>query len=276
MRVALKFAYNGKNFYGYARQPNLKTVEGTIIDLLTGYGFIQNVKESMFRSASRTDKGVSSLGSVVAFNTEKSINNILQELNANSKEVLFYGIKEVEPDFYPRYAKQRIYRYYLKNKCFDVEKIISTASLFTGTHNFTNFARIEEGKNPERTIDNIIFGEMENFLTIDFYAQTFLWHQIRRIISSIQKVAGGKIDKCQILEALNNPDKKVDFGLSSAEPLILKDIVYDFDFEYNKKMLKKVDVLENQILENLDVLSIESPESQGYKSYNPCKKNQDH
>ena len=31
MRVALKFAYNGKNFYGYARQPKLRTIEEEII-----------------------------------------------------------------------------------------------------------------------------------------------------------------------------------------------------------------------------------------------------
>ena len=40
MRIALKFAYNGQNFYGYARQPNLRTVEGEIIDLLVETGYI--------------------------------------------------------------------------------------------------------------------------------------------------------------------------------------------------------------------------------------------
>jgi tRNA pseudouridine38-40 synthase len=67
MRIALKFAYDRKQFNGYARQPSLKTVEGKIIDLLTSHDFIEDAKESMFRSASRTDKEVSSLGSVVAF-----------------------------------------------------------------------------------------------------------------------------------------------------------------------------------------------------------------
>ena len=59
MRVAVKIAYNGKQFLGYARQPLLKTVEGDIIQNLEKKGIINSAKEALFRSASRTDKGVS-------------------------------------------------------------------------------------------------------------------------------------------------------------------------------------------------------------------------
>ena len=31
MRIAVKFAYDGRSFSGYARQPKLKTVEGELI-----------------------------------------------------------------------------------------------------------------------------------------------------------------------------------------------------------------------------------------------------
>jgi len=58
------------------------------------------------------------------------------------------------------------------------------------------------------------------FPRIDFYAQTFLWHQIRRMISALIKVGKGKITETQIMNALGNPDKKIDFGLASAGPLI--------------------------------------------------------
>jgi len=45
MRVALKFAYNGKTFYGYARQPKFKTVEGEIINNLIKNNLIKNTKD---------------------------------------------------------------------------------------------------------------------------------------------------------------------------------------------------------------------------------------
>jgi len=246
MRIAIKFAYDGKKFQGYARQPDMKTVEGEIINLLVKNNLIKDPKESKFRSASRTDRDVSALGNVIAFNTSLQKKYVFQVLKKSSNDILFYGIKEVEPEFYPRYAKLRIYRYYLKNENLDKDEIIAVLALFAGEHNFSNFARIEENKDPIKTIDNIVVTERNDFFTIDFYAQNFLWHQIRRIISALEKALVGKIKKDQIVDALSNPNKKVDFGLAPAEPLILKDIVYDFEFEHDKKLRATLVNMEKQ------------------------------
>jgi tRNA pseudouridine38-40 synthase len=258
MRVAVKFAYDGREFHGYARQPQLETIEGTIVKALIKHGFIEDTNESHFRSASRTDKGVSALCNIIAFDTDISKKRILQILSNEFTDIAVYGIKNVVPDFNPRYAKLRQYRYYLNGDNIDSERAMSTANAFTGGHDFSNFARIESFRNPVRSIDNIVFTKDGNFLVMDFYAQTFLWHQIRRVVSAIIKVEKGKIEKKDIIEALENPDKKVDFGLAPAEPLILKDIVYDFEFEYNEKKLKELGEIENQILKRLDIRSFKS------------------
>jgi len=248
MRVAVKFAYDGRKFGGYARQPNQKTVEGELLKSLVKHGFIKDTKESFFRSSSRTDKNVSALCNVVAFNTNASKKHLLQTLSNDFSSILVYGVKDVDPRFNPRYAKLRQYRYYLQVADLNIEKIVSTSACFTGEHDFSNFARLESFKDPVRTIDNIIFTLEDAFLIIDFYAQTFLWHQIRRIISALIKVGSGKLEKNQIIDALNNPDVKVDFGLAPAEPLILKDIVYDFEFEYDRQQINKLKQLEKTII----------------------------
>ena len=250
MRTALKFAYGGRDFYGYARQPNLKTVEGELIKVLIKHKLIKDAKESKFRSASRTDKGVSAFCNVLSFDTNK-LNNNLEALSSDLVNIIVYAIAKVESDFNPRYAKHRQYRYYLNSKDIDIEKIISAASIFTGKHNFSNFARVEKHKNPVRTIDNIVFSELDDFLIIDFFAQTYLWQQVRRIISALEKLGKNKLEKEQIIEALKNPNKKVDFGLAPAESLILKDIVYDFDFEYNQKLLTLAKKLERKIISQI-------------------------
>lgn len=251
MRYAVKFAYDGKEFQGYARQPDLKTVEGEVIKSLVKSSIIEDAQESRFRSASRTDKGVSALGNVIAFTTNSSKEQILKALQKGLTDILVYCIREVEPDFYPRHARYRIYRYYLKSKDFNISDLISAVTLFTGEHNFSNFARIEDFKEPVRTIDNIIITEKNGFLIVDFYAQTFLWHQIRRVISAVEKVGYGSLDKEQIIEALDNPNKKVDFGLASADPLLLVDIIYDFKFEYDKQFVKSLNYLEEKIISRL-------------------------
>ena len=89
-------------------------------------------------------------------------------------------------------------------------------------------------------------------MIIDFYAQTFLWHQIRRIISALTKVGYGKIKKKDIVIALESPDDVIDFGLSPADPLILMDIYYNFEFEYDKKQLERINKLEKNILKSLN------------------------
>ncbi len=253
MRIAVKFAYDGRKFYGFARQPRLKTVEEDILNILVENGFIKDPKESHFRSASRTDKGVSALGNVIAFNTDSSKERVFQKLACDVTDIILYGFTCVEPDFYPRHAKLRVYRYYLKKTSFEIDKILSAAAAFTGEHNFSNFARVEEFKDPRRIIDNIIVTENNDFFVIDFYAQTFLWHQIRRIISAMEKVGMGKLEEEQIIEALNNPDKKVDFGIAPAAPLILKDIMYDFNFEYEKYYSKTLNDLEKRIVNSLSL-----------------------
>ena len=251
MRIALKFAYDGSNFHGYARQPSFKTVEEELIKAFIKHGFIEDTKECVLRSASRTDKHVSVFGNVIAFNTSASKREILEKLSDEFKDIVVFGAIDVKTDFIPRYAKYRNYRYFLNVKDLDVGKIISTSSAFTGEHNFSNFARIEPFKDPVRIIDNIVFSENESYLLIDFYAQTFLWNQIRRIISALEKVGRGKLEKENIVEALCNPDKLFDFGLAPAEYLILKDVVYDFDFRCSKKLLIKLEDLKKRILKKI-------------------------
>lgn len=253
MRIALKFAYDGSKFHGYARQPSLKTVEEELIKAFIKHGFIEDTKDSVLRSASRTDKHVSAFGNVIVFNTSSSKRSILQKLSDEFEDIVVFGAIDVKQDFNPRYAKYRNYCYYLNIKDLDVGKIISASSAFTGEHNFSNFARIEPFKDPVRIIDNIVFSESDRYLLIDFYAQTFLWNQIRRIISALEKVGNRKLERENIVEALCNPDKLFDFGLAPAEPLILKEVVYDFDFKYSKKLLIKLEDLKTRIIKKIFV-----------------------
>ncbi|HUS99798.1 MAG TPA: tRNA pseudouridine(38-40) synthase TruA [Candidatus Thermoplasmatota archaeon] len=251
MRVALKFAYAGTGFSGYARQPDQRTVEQTILDLLIKQRILDNVHTSCFRTASRTDRGVSALGNVCAFETECSKEEILHQLTTDTSDVFIYGVQSVPPGFYPRHAHRRQYRYYLRRNDLDLNALLSAAALFTGEHNFQNFARVEPLKNPVRTIESIVISEKHGFFVIDFYAQTFLWNQIRRIISALEKRGRGKLSDEQIRTALEHPEQKVDFQIAAPTPLILKDIVYDFSFEYIQNYKKKLERFEKGIVASL-------------------------
>ncbi|HDO19859.1 MAG TPA: tRNA pseudouridine(38-40) synthase TruA [Thermoplasmatales archaeon] len=261
MRYALKFAYDGSSFHGYARQPNLVTVEGEIIRTLQELNLIVDTKTNKFRSASRTDKGVSAMGNVVAFDCYYDLSiDVLKDLNKNMHDIWMYGIRKVKPGFHPRrMALLRHYRYFLKIKeGFDVDRFLETASLFTGEHNFKNFARIEGRRNPVRKIENIFVEEInEDMLAIDFLAPTFVWQQVRRIISAMYNVAMGKVDINDVEYALKNPDERRFFGIAPPENLILVDVKFDFEFEFDENFVKKAREVEEKTIkramtDNLD------------------------
>ncbi|MEA3457249.1 MAG: tRNA pseudouridine(38-40) synthase TruA [Candidatus Thermoplasmatota archaeon] len=256
--MALKIAYDGRFFHGFARQPQVETVEGTLVDVLIKLKFIPDTKTASFRAASRTDKGVSALGNVIAFNTDKKIKNIQKDCNNDLDNVLVYGIKKVPSDFYPRHAKQRIYRYYLNKNEYEYNLLNSSASLFKGTYDFSNFARVESHKNPVRTIDSIVVYESEDFFVFDFSAQTYLWHQLRRIISAITQFEKQKITTEDIVQALIHPEKQVDFGLASPFFLILTDVIYDCSFKIDKEGLKKKEAFEKQLIHEIKRLSLKN------------------
>jgi tRNA pseudouridine38-40 synthase len=223
MRVALQIAYDGYGFHGYARQPGLRTVEGELKSLFHSHG----ITSTQLRSASRTDKHVSALCNVVAFDTTLSEEDLISFFRSFTNEILIYGYAFVDETFYPRHASLRRYRYFLPKAFITIDSLLSTLCLFTGEHDFRNFARIEPMKDPIRSIDTIVVGTDTDLLWIDFYASTFLWHQIRRIISAILRIGKGKSTLSEVQHALDNPDVAVDFGLAPAEPLILKDVCYD-------------------------------------------------
>jgi len=251
MRLAVKIAYDGCHFHGFARQPKLRTVEGDILQALRSHHIITDTTTAQFRFASRTDKGVSALGNVIAFNTSLSPNMVIDSLQQDFTDILVVGIAVVDSDFYPRHARNRIYKYYLKKNDAEMTSLLSTLSLFTGYHSFVNFARVETGKNPFRTIDHIIVSKDKGFYVIEFSAQTFLWQQIRRIISAVILVENDKITKEDICTALESSEKLYDFRVADAQPLFLQDVVYDFSFDIDIKKQDLVKRLEKNVVRSL-------------------------
>lgn len=238
MRYAIKFGYDGTGFVGYARQPNFRTVEGKIINVLLEYGVMDNLTCAKFQSASRTDKGVSAYGNVVAFNTAFEKKAVLSALNAKCKDIWFHGIAEVEDSFNPRYANERWYRYFLYNKVADVQMMKEASLLFIGEHDFKNFAK-HDGKNPVRTVNTIDICVRDGFILIDIKAQSFLWNMVRRIVRVLERVSLGDISIRELKISIDN-EEKFDFGLSPPEPLVLMDVAYDFKFDFDLVTIEKL------------------------------------
>lgn len=253
MKYALKFGYDGKNYSGYARQPNQKTIEGEIFVAMLESRMIEDPAHFKIGVASRTDRKVSALGNVISISTDFRQNEIVSALNAHLDDIWFYGIAKVTEEFNPRYARHRWYRYHIFSDDHDVESMNKTASLFVGMHNFSNFAKLEEN-DPNLMVDSIEITRHENVIIMDFRAQRFLWHMVRRIVNAIVDAGMGKISHAQIEKALI-ASEKMDLGMASPEPLMLMDVEYDFDFETAWERLKG---LSDKITQHINDLQMTS------------------
>jgi tRNA pseudouridine38-40 synthase len=239
VRIALKFGYIGSEFYGYQRQPGVRTVEGDLINACMKVGAFSDIKEAVFQSASRTDRGVHALGNVVAFNTDFPPEELISALNALNDSVLVHSYLSVPASFNPRKAVMRHYRYLLFEP-LDMLMLSNTLQYFTGTKDFSPFAK---GKGPHsiRSIESIDVRNRDGVITVDIKGRSFLHNMVRRIIAASVSVAKGERDAEELELALKG--KKVrSFGLAPPDFLILVDVHYGMNFKrvpLDEKCLEK-------------------------------------
>jgi tRNA pseudouridine38-40 synthase len=236
-RVAVKLAYNGSEFYGFQRQPNKATVEGSLIRALESIGAIRSTRECGLRSSSRTDRGVSALGNVVSFKTDFSLRSLCSAANSELDGAWLYSAVHVEDGFNPRWAGQRWYRYFLPVASQDATALRRAAQFFVGTHDFSRFARAD-GRDPIRTIDSITITESERFFAIDFKAESYLWNMVRRMVWHMDAVACGVIDGES--SPLGSGSSLRRTGLAPAEYLLLMDVDCGIEFPRDPKAVKKL------------------------------------
>ncbi len=226
--AAVKLAYDGRAFMGSQRQPGVRTVESESIEALKRIGAIESAAASRFRFASRTDRGVSALGNLMAFETSFERGALLRALNAASSDVMYYAWAEVPDAFSPRRARQRWYRYLLPSNGIDPEAAMEAAALFEGRHDFKCFCR-PDGRSTVRTIDSFIVTEGDGVLIADVRGREFLRNMVRRMVAAIAEVGSGKASATEISAALDGAEGC--FGLAPPEQLILMDVDHGLEFE---------------------------------------------
>lgn len=198
MRLAFRISYIGTRFFGSQMQAAHRTVEGEFVAACRRLDLFADFREAGFLSAGRTDRGVHSRGQVVAFSTEYP-DRAISALNIQlPPDCWCTGYAEVLPEFHPRFdARSRTYRYYFAALPADVAAMVGAAQYFSGSHNFTNLARVK-GKDPHRTILAIRVGEEGGFVYLEVTADSFLWHQVRCMATVIWQVGAGEVEKDSI------------------------------------------------------------------------------
>lgn len=227
MRIALKLAYIGTEFFGYQIQPGVPTVEGKILKALKELGVVKNPSKARYSAAGRTDRGVHALGQVIVFDTENPELAMPRVVNSKLDSIWAWAWAEVSQDFNARKsALSREYRYIFWGEGLDFLKMREASRIFLGTRDFTNFATIEKGKTGMCNVEKVSLQEKGPWIYLDIKANRFLWHMVRKIAMVLELIGKGERDEAWLRSMLETPRLNEGLEPLDAHGLILKNVEY--------------------------------------------------
>ncbi|XP_034048326.1 tRNA pseudouridine synthase A-like isoform X2 [Thalassophryne amazonica] len=263
-KVVLLMAYSGKGYYGMQRnvgKPQFKTIEDELVTALIKCGCIpedhgEDMKKMSFQRCARTDKGVSAAGQVVSLKL-RLLDDVVAKINEHlPSQIRVLGLKRVTQGFNSKNnCDGRTYSYMLPTVAFcpkdydsnnfsafhlDAEmreRINHLFALYEGTHNFHNFTSQKAPSDPSarRYIIEMSCGEpfvrdSGEFVVITVRGQSFMMHQIRKMIGLVIAVVKGYAPE----EVINRSWglEKVDIPKAPGLGLVLERVHFD---RYNKR-----------------------------------------
>jgi len=228
VRYAFMVAYDGARYFGFVRQPGQPTVESELLRVFRECGLYLNLKGAKYRVAARTDRGVSAIGQVVAFDVIGKPK--LGGLNAPLPEdIAVLAAAWVKQDFNPRtQALSKHYRYVCEAPlAFDLSTARGAAKLFEGVHDFRHFCKHEHGKSTTGELKHARVRKQEQILVFDFIAPAFLWQQVRRMVWAVRAVGTGNLS-IEELKLMLEGRAKQSARPAPAEGLFLVGVRYPF------------------------------------------------
>jgi tRNA pseudouridine38-40 synthase len=229
MKVALKLAYLGDNYYGFQRQPDLVTIDSKVRSALEKIGVVGGD----FEYAGRTDRGVSALGQVIDFRIDDEKVYLARPRCVNGRlprDIWAWATADVPRHFDSRRsAVWREYRYILWHPGLDLELMRSAAEGLLGEHDFENFSSCKE--DTVRKILRLDVASEKGLFVFDVRADGFLWNMVRRIVRALEMIGCGEREPGWIHDLLDT-EQKCGAPVASAEGLILMDVGYE-DIEWH-------------------------------------------
>ena len=241
MRYKAVVMYDGTMFHGFQIQEDLRTVQKEIEDVL----YVVTKHETKIYPAGRTDTGVHAIGQVFHFDYEVEMQEwqIKNAINSRlPKDIYIKNIGIVDDNFHARYqATKKCYQYVIntnefnplnKNYCYyykyklDIEKMIEASKVFIGTHDFKSFTKNHKIENTVRTIYDISFDIKEGVIKINFEGNGFLHNMVRIIVAMLIEVGNGRRTVNDLIEAMENKDRKYAPKLAPANGLYLVSVSY--------------------------------------------------
>lgn len=246
MRYLITFSYDGSGFYGYAKQPDKRTIQEEIETALTKIN--KDIKVSL-NSSGRTDAGVHALAQKAHFDMDTKIETNKLQKSINSllpPDISIDKVEEVDKDFHARFnahGKEYIYkintgpynpieRNYVYQCPYKLDVVAMERALkyLEGTHNYKSFTKADDEKEDYvRTISETeVIRDPRNInqITLSFTGSGFMRYMVRNMVGTLLEIGEGKIKPEDIIQILKSEDRTKAGKTAPAVGLYLKNVFY--------------------------------------------------
>ncbi|MDY5134623.1 tRNA pseudouridine synthase A [Actinotignum timonense] len=261
LRLRLDLSYDGTEFHGWAAQPGLRTVEGTLTEALAT---VLRVPVTL-TVAGRTDAGVHARGqgahmdvprgalAAAAGRSQDDPTRVLvrrvQGLLARdaggprgSADIVLHSAREVSPDFEARFsAVSREYTYRIAVGHFDplrrrdvlwlagpldLNAMREAAASLLGEHDFLSYCKPRPGATTVRELLALDVAEAGELVTIHAVADAFCHSMVRTLVGSLLRVGEGQRDAAWPLRRLHEASRDGEVVVAPPHPLTLEKVNY--------------------------------------------------
>ena len=261
VRLRLDLAYDGTAFHGWAAQPQLRTVQGTLEAALAQVLRLPQVSTTC---AGRTDTGVHARGQVVHLDVEQDvvtasagrssappIEALVRRLNGIlPDDVRVHRGNEVPDAFDARFsALWRRYAYRIADaphlvdplkrtyvlawgRELDLEAMNAASAQLVGEHDFASFCRKRDGATTVRTLHELQWErDLSGVAVARVRADAFCHSMVRALVGCLVAVGEGRREPGWAGEVLRAGTRDPGVTVIHARGLTLEEVAYPADDE---------------------------------------------
>lgn len=243
MRYFIKFAYNGKNYFGYQIQPNAVSVQETLEKALSLL-LKQNIS---IVGAGRTDSGVHAKEMFAHFDFEAEIDSVTLVKKLNSflpKDIVVYDFIKVDDEAHARFdATKRTYEYeihifkdafinegsWYQHQTLDVDKMNEACKILFEYTDFECFSKVHTDVHTFNCkIYEANWQQNGNQLKFTISADRFLRNMVRAIVGTMINIGIGKISINDFRTIIESKDRSQAGFSVPAHGLYLAKVQYPY------------------------------------------------
>lgn len=262
-RFRLDITYDGTNFHGWGRQPQLRTVQGVLEEALAKV-FGRNGEPPTLTVAGRTDAGVHALGQVAHLDVSaRQLSGLYQGRQRRAPTALAHrlnGILGLNSDvwvsrstlapagFDARFsATWRKYEYRVADAdaprnplqrlttlwypaALDAEAMQEAARDLLGLHDWTSFCKSRDGSTNIRTLQEFTWErDGSGVLVARVKADAFCHSMVRALVGATIAVGERRLSPAGLVELRESRERTSDFKVVPAKGLTLVAVGYPPD-----------------------------------------------